>query len=232
MSGEEVKQPEVAQGASTEAMEQEEAPAAAGTKRKAEENPAPESELPTAKAAKTEGGGVAEGAVEAGEAAEGAGGEADCGDAAAEGEPAPEQSAPVQIGYKTFNNGKDAKGYYHGLITKLRKYQNLNDVSAARRRKLSAHVVAASQCSCCRRCCCAPCAFSVLLSLRAVEGQEFAGAEFLSLPIWVRTVAQRRQAPTSLLSQHIARASRSSPVPTATTTHNTSPGAVRVPHGA
>ncbi len=129
MSGEEAKQPDVAQNASDEPMEQEAAPAAAGAKRKAEEDPAPEGgEQPAAKAAKTEGGEAGEAVAEAGEAAEAAGGD---GDAEAEGYPAPEKCTPVQIGYKTFNSGKEAKAYFHNLISKLRKYQNLNDVSTA-----------------------------------------------------------------------------------------------------
>lgn len=82
-------------------------------------------EQPAAKAQKTE-----EGAAE-----EAGAGEADAdaeapAEAAAQEEPAA-ASEPVQIGYKTFASGKEAKNYYHGLIGKLRKYQNLNDVSRA-----------------------------------------------------------------------------------------------------
>ena len=73
---------------------------------------------PPAKVLKTEDGAAAPDA--AGEA------EAEPGEAAAE---AAVTEQPVQIGYKTFPTGKDAYKYYHGLISKLRKYQNLNDVS-------------------------------------------------------------------------------------------------------
>ena len=43
-------------------------------------------------------------------------------------EPAAEPVDPVHIGYKAFDTGKDCYKYFHGLITKLRKYQNLNEV--------------------------------------------------------------------------------------------------------
>ena len=79
---------------------------------------------PAAKAQKTEG----EGAAEGGEAP------------AAEKTPA----EPVQIGYKAFATGKEAQTYFHGLVSKLRKYQNLNEVHQGwREGRWSPHAAAA-----------------------------------------------------------------------------------------
>jgi hypothetical protein len=79
---------------------------------------------PAAKAQKTEG----EGTAEAGEAP------------AAEAAPA----EPVQIGYKAFATGKDAQTYFQGLVSKLRKYQNLNEVRQGwREGRWSPHAAAA-----------------------------------------------------------------------------------------
>lgn len=176
MSGEEAKQPEVAQEASAEPMEQEAAPAAAGTKRKAEEDPAAEGgEQPAAKAAKTGGAEAGEAAAEAGEAAEDAGGEA----AAEEGGPATETSAPVQIGYKTFNSGKEAKAYYHNLISKLRKYQNLNDVSAVGGSHQLQLCLSRPSCAVSAA---APCCFFCALSLARIVRLKAAASDWLCLP--------------------------------------------------
>ena len=46
-------------------------------------------------------------------------------------------SAPVKIGYKTFASGADCYKYFHGLMGKWRKGQNLNDVSRRRRRSVA-----------------------------------------------------------------------------------------------
>lgn len=101
----------------------------AGNKRKAEEEPAageaeaapPAKEPKTEPEVKDEAAEQAAGA-EASEPAEGAPAEA-----AAEGAQAAPQE-PVTIGYKTFATGDAALTYYRTLISKLRKYQNLNDV--------------------------------------------------------------------------------------------------------
>lgn len=53
--------------------------------------------------------------------------------AAGPAEAAAEAAVPVEpqtIGYRTFNTGLECYKYFHGLITKLRKYQNLNQVCA------------------------------------------------------------------------------------------------------
>ncbi|KAI7840955.1 hypothetical protein COHA_005385 [Chlorella ohadii] len=100
----------------------------AGNKRKAEEEPAageaeaapPAKEPKTEPEVKDEAAEQAAGA-EASEPAEGAPAEA-----AAEGAQAAPQE-PVTIGYKTFATGDAALTYYRTLISKLRKYQNLND---------------------------------------------------------------------------------------------------------
>lgn len=90
----------------------------AGAKRKAADEPAAEAQ-PAAK----------EGRTEEGDAAEASGGDAGEAEAA---EAAQEAQEPVTIGYKTFASGKEAKDYFHTLISKLRKYQNLNDVRGGR----------------------------------------------------------------------------------------------------
>lgn len=105
------------------------AAAEAGSKRKAEEEPAAgEAEAaPPAKEPKTEPEVKDEPAAEAGGAEEAAPAEGAPAEAAADGEQAAPQE-PVTIGYKTFANGDAALQYYRTLIAKLRKYQNLNDV--------------------------------------------------------------------------------------------------------
>lgn len=106
-------------------------------KRKAEEEAGEDGgdAQPAAKAAKTDEAVPAAAAPEAAAEAEAdaaepsaEGAEAASAEAAAEAAPA----EPVTIGYKTFAAGKECFTYYHGLITKLRKYQNLNDVSGGR----------------------------------------------------------------------------------------------------
>lgn len=106
-----------------------EAAAEAANKRKAEEEPAAgEAEgAPPAKEPKTEPEVKEEAAAEAGDAEEAAPAEGEPAEAAADGKQAPPQE-PVTIGYKTFVSGDAALQYYRTLISKLRKYQNLNDV--------------------------------------------------------------------------------------------------------
>ena len=102
----------------------------AGSKRKAESEADDDAgDAPAPKAVKAEEGGEAaeDAAAEAGEEAAAAEGGAGGGDGGAQ---PPAEPEPVTVGYKTFASGKDAKAYYHGLISKLTKYQNLNDVRA------------------------------------------------------------------------------------------------------
>lgn len=56
---------------------------------------------------------------------------------------------PVTIGYRTFATGKQCYDYFHSLMTKLRKYQNLNDVGG----KASLHMPPPLRRCRCRRLC-------------------------------------------------------------------------------
>ena len=49
---------------------------------------------------------------------------------AGEAKPAeePVKSQPVTVGYKTFATGNECYKYFHGIITRYRKNQNLNEV--------------------------------------------------------------------------------------------------------
>ncbi|PSC70438.1 Guanine nucleotide-binding subunit beta 1 [Micractinium conductrix] len=123
MSSAEPKQEEVTVKIEDVAVKEE----LAGSKRKAESEADDDAgDAPAPKAVKAEEGGEAaeDAAAEAGEEAAAAEGGAGGGDGGAQ---PPAEPEPVTVGYKTFASGKDAKAYYHGLISKLTKYQNLND---------------------------------------------------------------------------------------------------------
>jgi len=80
------------------------------------------SEEPEAKRARTEA--AAEDAKSAEEAGAVAGKEGD-----AKPEPETIKRDPIKIGYKTFSSGVDCYKYFHNLIVKYRKNQDLNEVS-------------------------------------------------------------------------------------------------------
>ena len=88
----------------------------------AEEQPVAEE---AAAAAGEDGMEVAEEQVEGGAVKRAAEGEAAGAPAAKVAKPI----EPVRVGYRTFTSGKEAYRYFHTLVSKLRKYQNLNEVS-------------------------------------------------------------------------------------------------------
>lgn len=59
------------------------------------------------------------------------GGEGEGGGAGAP-EPTPQNAEPVKIGYKSFASGAACYEYFHNIISKYRKNQNLNEVGSLR----------------------------------------------------------------------------------------------------